>query len=308
MHVETAADGSTRMKAWPKPRGTSTDPAQILRNAQFSLRQYYSNDPLPEDAQMARTMVAGSPFLYRDILYKQQVGALVEVKTKDGQQYLSKRLTMADAQQMLDSISSDAGTVLYRNSVKWVGLPRGNNGQVLTLNAATGLPDWEFPPGEGLHGATSRILLPPQFDPTQNSGTFGGDAFEAVPLFVTEPTLLTGVCYWGRSFAGGQMLAAGLYGVAPNADLVGAPLLAASALTVPVALSFQQLPFVTPYDIPANTLVWLGLWNKGSSGVTMAALGDNVAVQYFTVSGGALPTTAPGTAGGFGNNLPIWGY
>jgi len=58
----------------------------------------------------------------------------------------------ADAQEILDQISTTRGTILYRNASDWVGLPPDTAGKVLQTNGAGADPSWVTPAAGG--GAT----------------------------------------------------------------------------------------------------------------------------------------------------------
>lgn len=187
LHVATMPDGSKVMKAWPRKRGPTTDPAQLLRQARFAVRRYYAHDPIDIDNIMARLLTAGSPFLPGDILYKQQVGTLCEVITQSGTYYRSLRLTQQQIQAELDSITNTIGAILYRDKNGWVGLAPGQPNQVLTAQGAGNAVLWSTAGGGGSSGFLMHHTNAPTSKSASNAATQG--AF----LYLTEDMAISSV-------------------------------------------------------------------------------------------------------------------
>ena len=77
----------------------------------------------------------------------------------DGGGDLSADITLdVNMQELLNTISSTQGSILYRGSTSWVALAAGTAGQVLTTNGAGANPSWETPSGGG-GGSTPWTLI-----------------------------------------------------------------------------------------------------------------------------------------------------
>jgi hypothetical protein len=73
--------------------------------------------------------------------------------------------------QLIDTIGSTQGDILYRNATQWTALPPGTSGYVFTSNGAGSNPSWQASSGGG--GTTVKCI---QVAEVQASGTDGGTA------------------------------------------------------------------------------------------------------------------------------------
>lgn len=308
MHVERKKDGTVRVKAWPKKRGASTDPAQILRNQQFAARMYYASDPVPLDAIMARMMVPGSPFLYRDYLYKQQVGTLFTVITKDGQVFQSWRIVKMDQSNLLDAICNTPGAMLVRGPSAWMGLLPGNLGDVLTSNGAGLAPAWLAGSGGGGGGGIPPCdaFVVPQFDPASTQGSYSSGYAVATPIYPGESCKLTGMRTYLHGVSGTVLADIALFQGDASGNLNGGTqldLVTNYALTA----GLNNLPFSAAQDLTLNTQYWAMFLLHGGGSLAHASVAANKATQLAAPAGGVIPTTPSGFSF-FSSPFNFWVY
>jgi hypothetical protein len=139
-------------RAWPKGNGRDT-PRRAAARADFKDAVQKIKFSAPEMWEAAQEWARNSPYLARDVLMAASMGTLAEITMSDGTTYVSLRVTNRTVQQLLDSIGSQPGTMLVRTVDEWQALIPGTAGQVLTLRADSGLPDWADPTGGGGGGA-----------------------------------------------------------------------------------------------------------------------------------------------------------
>lgn len=138
--------------------------------------QYYAQKTLAVAAAFTRMItswelvtskeIAGqSGFTWRDQFYAGMFGTGVEFSDVNGVQWYSRRELAMNIQQLLDSISSNPGSILVRTASGWAALYPGSAGKVMTVNPSTGLPDWLTAASGGGGG-----ILPATFKANGTSG------------------------------------------------------------------------------------------------------------------------------------------
>lgn len=134
--------------AWPKGHGADSKGRAASRE-DFKTAVKLMKTATPQEYEQAIEDCANTGFLPRDLLMKAIYGLLVEAITTDGVLWQGARLVPDNIQNLLDSITDQQGSILVRFSASWQGLDPGSANEVLTINAITGMPEWQaIPPQE----------------------------------------------------------------------------------------------------------------------------------------------------------------
>lgn len=121
------AHGKPRIRAWPRPRGKTTDPEQLLRQNRFGAAQRAWKYIAPEFALFVTDMTQRSPLLPRDILTM----ILFNRAYWDCSLTKVKYFPMPfrnDVSLSLDAITQVPGQTLVRGPDGWIGTTGGGGG------------------------------------------------------------------------------------------------------------------------------------------------------------------------------------
>jgi hypothetical protein len=213
--------------------------------------------------------------------------------------------TDATVSQVLDTIGSTKGMMLYRDTTSWVALTSGTNGQVLTAQGTTAAPIWatlSVPSGQiaptgvvsGTYGSASSV---PQYT-VLASGQLS--AASNVPIVIPD-TSVTGL----GTMATQNANAVAITGGAINGTPIGASTPSTGAFTSLSASGNASLSTVTS-----------GTWNGTAIGVAYGGTGATTASGARTnlgaaasgansditsLSGLTTPLSAPQGGTGFGS-------
>lgn len=139
-------DDGLILSQWPKPRGAAKSEAQLKAQELFTECCKAMKRMDGNFINYARLNSAGTPMLPRDALMAALYGRGPTMIFQDG----TKRYSMAsrvDMSQLLDNLADKDFMLLFRDDQDlWVGLPIGDNGDVLTVSPA-GKPSWARPAG-----------------------------------------------------------------------------------------------------------------------------------------------------------------
>lgn len=142
-----AGDPQKRLvaSAWPRKRKQPPSSAQLASQAQFATVTQWIKMQDSDQVDAAYEGSAASPYLPRDLLMSTMYGRVVQVRTTGGLVLRGVRILSQSIQSMLDSITTDAGSILVRLPEGWAELDRGLPGQVLTSGGAGIIPFWANP-------------------------------------------------------------------------------------------------------------------------------------------------------------------
>jgi len=186
------------VRSWPKGNGGDT-PRRYWARAAFVKAAELIKSASADDRAGAAALAKNTPFLERDILMMAAFGNLVQFTTPDGVTWIGARMANITAQQYLDSISTVDGSVLVRTSDGWVALLPGTADYVLTMNAGSGLPQWQ--PSAGSGGGYAPGTLPPILQAAVATTNANKATFPAAP---TPGSLLVAMCFNPTSAAVGS--------------------------------------------------------------------------------------------------------
>lgn len=129
---------------WPKPRGKAKTPYDYYKQEEFGLAGRMASSALADEVLTAMEMCKGTQQVPRDILTMCIFGTYYQLINEDGFIWPTFRSMAPNPQYMLDLVSNTVGDMLYRAEIGWVGLARGAQGNVLTMD--NGFPIWKPAP------------------------------------------------------------------------------------------------------------------------------------------------------------------
>lgn len=135
------------IKAWPRPRVRVYTPDRFYREAEFGVAAGIAAHPFSRDYVMAKSWVEGTDMVPRDILTMMALGTFYIFEDDSPDPLHSARAMNPNAQWILDGITDQPGSIIYRTELGWVHLPPANAGYVLTM--ANGEPFWAPATGGG---------------------------------------------------------------------------------------------------------------------------------------------------------------
>lgn len=140
---------------WPVKRGKPKTPYDFYRQREFAIAARWASSPQPTEYENALALAKGSTNVWRDILTAAAFGSLIRITLRDGTQSKQQRKMTNNPQYMLDLVTDVVGSMLYRAPEGWIGVPPGNNGDVLTMDLT--VPIWN--PGYAIPNPTYASLL-----------------------------------------------------------------------------------------------------------------------------------------------------
>lgn len=198
-HVKPYARGFYAAK-WPRKRpGGPRSPYDYYRQEEFKIAARWASSPEPLSYETAVNMAKGTAYLPRDILMMASFGTFYAIEEEGVGFWTPARYMTNNPQYILDLVTEEVGSLLYRAEVGWIGIPPGLPGQVLVQTDAG--PQWVSQAGGGGSGG-------PQDAPVtfgvngiagENYATFGNAyrALEDFSLFGFHQSLYAGT---GRTF------------------------------------------------------------------------------------------------------------
>lgn len=152
--------GKWVVHAWPRKRPNLSEKTK-RQNETFRQAMALVKFSAGESRVAAGELAAGKPFLPQDFLMASAYGTMVRQWNIGGKVIRSYRIMNSEIQAMLDSISSIEGCMLVRGPDGWAALLPGDDRDVVTFNASTGLPEWQPAQGGGGGGGGIDLYDPP---------------------------------------------------------------------------------------------------------------------------------------------------
>lgn len=146
--IVTGKYGTHAVK-WPKPRGKAKSGYRLYREQEFRLAAAWATVPDPVELQTAINVAQGTGMVPRDFLTAAAFGTIMTFQEPGGPNWTSYRMVAPNAQLILDQVTDEPGSLLYRADIGWLGLPLASSGMVLTM--LNGIPAWQ-PPNAGSGG------------------------------------------------------------------------------------------------------------------------------------------------------------
>jgi hypothetical protein len=262
--------GTYYSRPWP-PKRPKLNPKTKAQNDEFRQVMKLVRYSCGEDRVAAGDYVAGKPFLPQDALVAATMGTLYSTITVNGVQQRSARIMSTQIQSMLDSIASIPGSMLVRTATDWEVILPGANGDVLTFDTTSGVPDWA--PGSGGGGIVGDGLAWPQGQSGQQLLGAASWGTLITPLAASS-VLKIGV---RNTFVAGATYVAG---IAPfdvsTGEMTAAPTLSPPVTITDASIGVQHFELASAYDLVPGTpvLVWCSRTDGDGSTSSTVYQGD----------------------------------
>jgi len=130
-----------RAIAWPPKRPKAKSGYALWKNKEFGIAAAMSANPFSLDYIFADAWTKGTQQVPRDFLMMCAYGRAFEIEDIRGNVWRSYRNVNPNPQQILDQITEEPGSLLFRDTDFWRGLAKANNGNVMMLSG--GKPSWQ---------------------------------------------------------------------------------------------------------------------------------------------------------------------
>lgn len=272
--------------------------AQIYAQKTLSIAAVFTRQITTWEKETCTEIAAQSGYTWRDQFYASLFGTGMEVTDVNGVVWYSRRELALNIQQLLDSLSTEPGSLLVRTDSGWACLFPAGTGYVLTLNASTGLPDWEAPTGGGDSGVQSRTPL--QVNIGANF-TQDHNYCQLSPCIMPDKTSCNAIQFIAHSASTTTTVQPCIYSAS---GLVPGALLRSGPVITGVIAGLNTLPLDSVCDFVGDTIIFPGVLVQVAD---FSAVGNASAPIFWFAESGALPGTAPtSTANVGGSNLASW--
>lgn len=190
------------VRSWPRKRGSYQSQRQREWGDLWKQINAWCRQVDYATAKFALEVTKDTIFMPRDVMIKIATGRFWTVQLDTGVTMWSFSLVADEVQALLDSITMEAGSLLLRSPDGWIGVVRGEAGQVLTSTGLTGTVAWSTPAAAG--GGASWLYQPRGSAFSSNHATKGS---LLVPLFDIKAKML----FLPNDATAGQVLAPGIY-------------------------------------------------------------------------------------------------
>lgn len=128
-------------QAWPRKRGMATTGYDFYRQREFAIAARWASHPEPKMYQTAVEMTRGTEQVPRDVIMMAIMGTYYTFVLPDGTEVTGARVTNPNPQYILDLITEEVGSMIWRDTIGWVGITPGEPHQILQLDI-NGVPTW----------------------------------------------------------------------------------------------------------------------------------------------------------------------
>lgn len=216
-----ASDGSIHVQKWPRKRKRRSTPAQAYKEAEFGRVAQWAAAPEPVALQTAIELCKGTDNVPRDLIMQCSFGTMYDVYLPDGTLAEKYRMVAPNAQLILDQVTDEVNTMLWRSPAGWVALQVGNSGEVLTFTDSG--PIWEDNGGAQASHPPTPLTQPYLSDAnryasvvTFGTGSVSGQAFIAnrmcfIPVCLPQSRNLTKIGINVSTLLAGSNIRLGLF-------------------------------------------------------------------------------------------------
>jgi hypothetical protein len=261
------------VRSWPKGNGGETPKRKAVKD-EFSRAVAMIKNAADLDVVNAYRVTPGTRFLPRDALMLAAYGKLIEWETTDGVAWMGVRVAQSQIETLLKSISGVEGAILTVVNGDWVALLPGTANYVLTINAATGRPEWLPATGGGGGGIT------PVFGDLALGGpqALSANYISCVPVVAPGSMTINSV---GMVFAAASATANWAVGVYDDSGNLPTNLLSQSApQTGWAAGPTTQAALAAGVPVTAGQKLWLAFWTDTAFTANGAGYSDRVYLSW----------------------------
>lgn len=198
-------NGGLLAKKWPRKRGRAATPAQLYKETEFGTAARWASSPDPGQLESAIVASKGVNNVPRDFLTASAFGTHTQFYFEDGTEWTRYRDVTVNAQLVLDQVTDDPLSIVWRSQGGWIGATPNAAGQVLTYNGGEVLWQNVIPPPSPFDAGAGVPTLPYFADANMYlaTPTVGGAALGTlvttanriyfVPLIVPYNRLMTSI-------------------------------------------------------------------------------------------------------------------
>jgi hypothetical protein len=244
--------------------------------------------------------------------YQLQAGSGISI-TPDGK-LTSNPTISAEAQAILNQISSTHGAVLFRGATNWQALAPGTSGHFLRTNGANADPSWAAGGGGGGGGSPLYPTVNP--DPAANSGALSPNHLVVSMAFCHSATPVTGIGLLTRTVTATQQAIPAIYNAGPASSLTtlapnNATLVATGPSQTLVSDRYNLLPLNSVFTPIAGNVYFVGITShSGTANFNCGAAPFSRRAWWITAGFNPPPATFPnsGISNGTGTYVGWWTY
>lgn len=272
--------------AWPKKR-PNPSPVTQAQNDLLAQIMKLVRFAAGADRAAAGELVKGKGFIPQDALVSAAQGLLYSQFKGPNINLMSARMAQTDIELLLDSISSQPGSILVRTATEWMALLPGAANQVLTIDPVTLEPDW-LDSGGGGGGGGEVYDIPSIAGSNYTSGAYATRGHLIIP---TIDMSLKGM--WANVRAGaGWTYEFNICAISEDGAHTVASVLGTSDTMTATGVPGEVISaeFSTPVSLPKDHPYCLALTRTDATGATTANVGTdsggNSGYQSFPSTGG----------------------
>lgn len=291
--------GAFTFKSAPQRRKKTLTKYQLYATSTLSVAASLTRELTAWERETCKEIAGNSGFTWKDQFYAMLFGTGIEFTDAQGTLWIGRRILAAEIQQLLDSISSNPGSILVRTPTAWAALFPGTKDYVLTMADIAGvtLPDWR-PASGGSGGAASAFIGSTNNDShtgaSLSTGTMVGPAVVLPAGYVCK-----GCAIQVQTANATTHLTPALYKITSASQ---ATLEASGPQVTGAPFGINELDFTTPFTVPATDLYIPMVMNIGS---TLQVATSTFVRNAFATSLSALPSPLT-LATSSSTNTPVW--
>ena len=271
------------LKTWPKKKSGPKTPAQFYKETEFGLAASWAANPDAGQLDSAIVAAEGTTMVPRDFLTANAYGTLWTLVFEDGTEWVRYRDVTINAQLVLDQVTDDTPSIMWRSPVGWVGIQPTTDGDVVVFQngvvkfASVIPPPTPYDAGAGAPTVpywanTDMYLIPPSVGGVATTSIArAANQITFVPLIVPYNRTFTSIAF--RIPAGGAVVGSsarlGIYLLDPVKGGPGVVALDAGA----IATATVGLKAITINQALARGVYFLALWT--SAAITVTGLFNN---------------------------------
>lgn len=280
-------------QAWPRKRPEEPTPYQVYTREEFKIAARWAANPLELEYETAVNLVKGTEMVPRDFLIRCMYGNGYVFVQEDGTESTRFRDVAPNPQYVLDLVTSDIGSILWRAPEGWIWIEAGSVGDVLTWTTAG--PQWL--PAAVASGVSALGLQPSIVNPNAVT-VMGLNLFSGAIQYFPAGAVFNAVQFYCSTTVPTTVIKAAIY----SRDTANAGALmnegTASAGTVP-GLNHRRLNGTITITVP-------GFYYIGCQ-ITVANISqantNSTAAKFQVAAAGALPATFPNPTQGYVNTM-----
>jgi len=264
---------------------------------EFAYAAMFTRQAEPLQYQTAANLAVGSDQMPRDLMVQSMYGSFYRIEHEDGTVWERTRDVAPNPQWMLDLVTDEVGSMLYRGGIGWIWISPGEVGQWLQYTddgprwvwaepGSTNNPDW-FVPG----------IITPSVGTNATLGTCAGTS-----MFIKSGSKFNTIQFPSAATVATTVVQPCVYDRVGN---IPTNLLATGPAITGVAQGINDLPLDATLEATADDWLFIGMQIKTTT-FNMPHTNGVMAGWSFPAAGAIPATAAAGTQGFSTINHRCW--